>query len=406
MYAPHFEVQGIYHPSRHQQETVFLHNKTQMEELHAAANRAIKKLVQTKTEDTEGCFAELLVVTKEWQEWAKDPIGNSLRAGMALPQPPPPPPLLAPAPVPAMVPPANSTATPSPVSSHPQNEAKKEKKKGKGKPKGKCVDPSSPGAPAMGPALMALTLEMSTPVPDTAPRNVARTGKKKTKPRRLNQARVIPSDSLPSPSEPRLVPAWFLAGVPKLPTADETQTPKKSCGRNRKQPKLANTPASSRSNSKAANTMPAPARNRSLPDIGPQPLLNVTRQKDPSSSDSRRRPTNPVQTSQSYKTRINPVEPASANTSVAAAKSMQSHEIPTQPYSWKSKPGLQTPPQPRPDPTNDTFRQPLPLKAHRVNARALINANETKAPNKSRVCPAPISTGVSGLSNPSVGQGT
>lgn len=410
MYAPHFEVQGIYHPSRHQHETVFLHNKTRMEELHAAANRAIKKLVQVKSEDTKACFAELLVVTKEWQEWAKDPIGNSLRAGMALPQPPPPPPLPAPAapapaPASAMAPPANLTATSSPVSSHPQNEAKNKKRKGKGKDKPNHVDLSSPAAPTMGPALMALTLEMSTPVPDTSSQDLARFGKKKTKSSRGKQTMVAPAESLPSPA--RLVPAWFLAGVPKLPTADDIQSPSKGCGRDRKQPKLASPPASSRSNFESANTMNTPALDRSLLEIAPQPILNVTQQKRPSSSDIRRRPTNPVHISQPHIVRFSPVEPASANTSVAAAKSMQSSEIPTQRHSLGNKShrgpkpmhGLQPPSQPSTDPTNDTSRQPLLPTSHRINARGPMDANEKKAPNKLRASPAPISTGSSGVSS-------
>lgn len=81
MYGPHFEVQGIYHPTTQQQEVVFHHNKMQAEDLHGALDRALKGLL-TKGDDLEANFAELLVVVNEWKEWSKDPVGNSLRASM------------------------------------------------------------------------------------------------------------------------------------------------------------------------------------------------------------------------------------------------------------------------------------------------------------------------------------
>ena len=202
MYGPHFEVQGIYRPSTLQKEIVFLANKIKAQELHDALNSAIKKMIRGDVCDVlvdeervvepgwreqYPWSSELGITVKDWQQWATDPVGNSLRAAGPLPpqgmhfpiaqanapaNPPANPhnqpsttsnvlaapfvPVPAPVSAPVNAPQAASTARPRNRSNKPR----------RARQTGQSADTSAPPAPAPMSALLLLTLEMSTPITD------------------------------------------------------------------------------------------------------------------------------------------------------------------------------------------------------------------------------------------------
>lgn len=86
VYGPHFEVHGMYQPTTQQQDIVFQFARMQIEDLHGALNRSLKKVLKRESVEDGTCFAELVVASREWFHWTRDPVGNSLRAAnMVLP---------------------------------------------------------------------------------------------------------------------------------------------------------------------------------------------------------------------------------------------------------------------------------------------------------------------------------